>query len=82
MKYVCTRTCTDFSQRFWETGAVVEFTEGERVPEWFVPFNPVSLEEFVGSGPEATEPEPAEAKPTAAEAPAEPPKPTKKKGSK
>jgi len=81
MKYVCTRTCTDFSQRFWETGAVVEFSEGERVPSWFVPFSPVTPEEFAGSGPGTTEPEPTEEQPTAIEAP-EPPKATKRKGSK
>jgi len=43
VRYVCTRTCTDFSGRFWETGSIVEFTDGERVPKWFSLFDPKPL---------------------------------------
>lgn len=54
MRYVCTRTCTDFSGRYWEAGAVADFAEGERVPTWFSPLEPAPLPEPTAG--EAAEP--------------------------
>lgn len=76
MRYVCTRTCTDFSGRFWETGSIVEFTDGERVPKWFSPFDPQPLpvSDVPGPGEAVAMPEPEPAP--------EPPKPQRGKGKK
>ncbi len=35
IRYTVTRTCTDFSGRYWEAGQVAEVPIGTKVPRWF-----------------------------------------------